>query len=64
MPKPADSRADVELRLSRSNGRFDMPKVRVAEGVETQPQLERLQEMGCKQSQGYLFQCPISTWTR
>jgi EAL domain-containing protein (putative c-di-GMP-specific phosphodiesterase class I) len=32
----------------------------VAEGVETDAQLERLQELGCDEMQGYLFSRPVS----
>lgn len=32
----------------------------VAEGVETEAQLERLRELGCGYGQGYLFAPPLS----
>jgi diguanylate cyclase (GGDEF)-like protein/PAS domain S-box-containing protein len=32
----------------------------VAEGIETQEQLQRLQELGCEQGQGYLFSRPLN----
>jgi EAL domain-containing protein (putative c-di-GMP-specific phosphodiesterase class I) len=32
----------------------------VAEGVETDAQLERLRELGCDEMQGYLFSRPVS----
>ena len=31
----------------------------VAEGIETQTQLEQLQTLGCKFGQGYLFSRPV-----
>jgi EAL domain-containing protein (putative c-di-GMP-specific phosphodiesterase class I) len=31
----------------------------VAEGVETQKQLEQLVNMGCEEAQGYLFSRPV-----
>jgi EAL domain-containing protein (putative c-di-GMP-specific phosphodiesterase class I) len=32
----------------------------IAEGVETQPQAERLLALGCDQAQGYLFSPAVS----
>ena len=32
----------------------------IAEGVETQDQLERLRDLGCNQAQGYLFAHPLA----
>lgn len=35
----------------------------VAEGIETEPQLERLQQLGCRLGQGYLFARPVEAST-
>ena len=35
-------------------------KVVVAEGIETEPQLEQLREMGCRLGQGYLLARPMA----
>ena len=32
----------------------------IAEGVETESELNKLVEMGCSSIQGYLFSCPLS----
>jgi diguanylate cyclase (GGDEF)-like protein/PAS domain S-box-containing protein len=31
----------------------------IAEGIETQGQLDKLRDLGCEQGQGYLFACPL-----
>jgi len=33
----------------------------IAEGVETQEQLDTLKQLGCETVQGYLFSKPVST---
>ena len=33
----------------------------VAEGVETETQLQSLTAMGCRLFQGYYFSCPVTT---
>ncbi|WP_255534311.1 EAL domain-containing protein [Thiohalobacter sp. COW1] len=39
------------------------PLLIVAEGVETEDQLNRLKEQGCDYAQGYLFGRPVSADT-
>jgi len=46
---------DGILGLCRSLGLWS-----IAEGVETEPQLERLRRLGCMYGQGYLFARPMS----
>jgi EAL domain-containing protein (putative c-di-GMP-specific phosphodiesterase class I) len=53
--------SDIEIvqtivTLARSRG-MDV----VAEGIETLPQLQKLQDLGCELGQGYLFSKPVDS---
>jgi EAL domain-containing protein (putative c-di-GMP-specific phosphodiesterase class I) len=52
-----ESRSETIVRTVVSLGR-ELGFAVIAEGVETEKQFQRLQELGCQQVQGYLFAAP------